>query len=239
MLHACLDWARSLARRAARRLTASRFDYVRLYAAADLARDHWSIVGPASREEFEELGRGKLRALIEHGLTPSSRVLDLGCGTGQLTGPLAEFLSARGVYCGTDVAPEAVAFCKERFRRPNFRFLVNEMTRLPITGESFDAVFLGSVFTHLYPVEAAALLKEVARLLAEDGFVLADAFVTGAPAGHAGHRGMVRLSEAELWRAFAEAGLSAREALTFPARRCRPVLYRLVRAAETSKRMQE
>jgi SAM-dependent methyltransferase len=230
MLHACLDWARSLARRAARRLTAYRFDYVRLYAGADLARDHWSIVGPASREEFEQLGRAKLRALIEHGLTPSSRVLDVGCGTGQLTGPLAESLGPQGAYCGTDVAAEAVAFCKERFRRPNFRFLVNEMTRLPIVGESFDAVFLGSVFTHLYPAEVAALLKEVSRLLADDGFILADAFVTGAPSGHAGHRGMVRLSEATLRRAFADAGLSAREALTFPARRCRRVLYRLEHA---------
>jgi SAM-dependent methyltransferase len=231
MLHACLDWARSLARRAARRLTASRFDYVRLYAAADLERDHWTVVGPSSREEFTQLGRGKLNALIEHGLTPSSRVLDVGCGTGQLTEPLAEYLGPEGAYCGTDVAAEAVAFCKERFRRANFRFLVNEMTRLPIDGETFDAVFLGSVFTHLYPAEVAALLKEVSRLLAADGFVLADAFVTRARSGHTGHRGMVRLSEAGLWRTFADARLSAREALTFPAKRCRRVLYRLERAA--------
>jgi len=153
MLRTSFDWARSLARRVARRLTSPRFDYVRLYAAADLSRDHWSIVGPASREEHEAMGRGKLGGLVEQGLTPSSRVLDVGCGTGQLTGPLADHLDAQGVYFGTDVAPEAIAFCRERFTRPNFHFVVNEMTRLPIEGVSFDVVFLGSVFTHLYPAE--------------------------------------------------------------------------------------
>jgi len=67
----------------------------------------------------------------------------------------------------------------------------------------------------------------VARLLDRGGFVLADAFVTDAPKGHRGYRGMVRISEAHLGRLFAEAGLSARELFTTPARRCRRVMYRL------------
>src|SRR5262249_40351917 len=162
----------------------------------------------------------KLHDLIEQGLTPTSHVLDVGCGTGQLTAPLADYLAAEGVYCGTDVAPEAVAFCKERFRLPNFTFLVNEMTHLPLEGP-FDVAFLGGVLRHRYPAEVGALLKEVARLLSQDGFVMADAFVSDAAAGHAGHRGLVRISEAVLRRLFAQAGLSARELFTTPAPRCR------------------
>lgn len=225
MLRTCTLWARGLIRR----LSSRRFDYVRLYARTDLERDHWTVVGPASREEFEALGRAKLRDLIEQGLTPSSRVLDVGCGTGQLTAPLADYLAEGGSYCGTDVAAEAVAFCRQRFDRPNFRFLVNEMTRLPIEG-LFDVVFVGSVFTHLYPDEVEALLGEIARLLDADGFVMADAFVSEAAAGHAGRRGMVRISEAQLRRLIAQAGLSARELFSTPARRCRRVMYRLWRA---------
>ena len=226
MLLTCLRWARRLTRR----LTAARFDYARLYSRADLSRDHWSIVGPSSREEYEALGRAKLHDLIEQGLTPTSRILDVGCGTGQLTAPMTHYLDEAGVYCGTDVAPEAVAFCRERFGRHNFTFLVNEITRLPMDAR-FDVVFLGSVLTHLYPEEVGALLKEVARLLDAGGFVMADAFVTEAPAGHVGHRGMVRISEAVLRRAFAQAGLSARQLFATPERRCRRVMYRLWHAA--------
>ena len=85
------------------------FDYQAAYRRADLGRDYWSIVGPASRDEFEALGRGKRQILIDLGLTPSSRVLDVGCGTGQLTEALLDFLSPDGRYCGTDIASEAVS----------------------------------------------------------------------------------------------------------------------------------
>src|SRR5207237_10288262 len=105
---------------------------------AALVRVYGSIVGPASRDEFEALGRGKRQILIDLGLTPSSRVLDVGCGTGQLTEALLDFLSPDGRYFGTDIAPEAVSFCRQRFQRPNFVFLQSEMTRLPIEGDAFD-----------------------------------------------------------------------------------------------------
>jgi SAM-dependent methyltransferase len=225
----CLDWTRRLFRRVVCRVDPARFDYVRLYASADLDRDHWSIVGPGSRAEFEELGRGKLRALIEQGMTPTSRVLDIGCGTGQLTGPMADYLAPQGFYLGTDIAPQAIDYCKKRFVRPNFRFLVNDMTRLPIDGR-FDVIFLGSVLTHLYPGEVGPLLGEVARLLEERGFALADAFVTDEPAGHCGHRGMVRMSEPVLHRQFGESKLSPRVLFTTPQRRRRRVMYRLCHA---------
>ena len=108
------------------------------------------------------------------------------------------------------------------------------MTRLPIDGPPFDVVFLGSVFTHLYPEEVGSLLKEVSRLLDERGFVLADAFVTGDQAGYRGYRGMVRISEFVLHRLFHDAGLAATELFTTPARRCRRVMYRLHRIGGAS-----
>lgn len=221
MLRACLDWARDRLR--------GRFDYRRLYAAADLGRDHWSIVGPASRAEYEALGRAKLRDLIEQGLTPRSRVLDVGCGTGQLAGPLLDYLDEDGTYCGTDVAPEAVAYCLKRHARSNASFVVNRATMLPLAGP-YDVAFLGSVLTHSYPDEVGALLKEVARVLHGRGFALADAFVSDAPSGHAGGRGMVRIAAETLSGLIAEAGLGAAELFATPQRRCRRVMYRLTKA---------
>src|SRR5438270_442465 len=81
-----------------------------------------------TREEYERLGEVKLQLLRKLGLGPDARVLDVGCGTGLLTAALERFLSARGLYYGTDLAPEAVRFCRERFRRPNFVFVPGVMT---------------------------------------------------------------------------------------------------------------
>lgn len=187
------------------------FDYRRAYRRANLDLDHWSIVGPASREEFERLGRIKLEMLIEQGLTPHSHVLDVGCGTGQLTAPLEEFLSPHGLYHGTDLAEEAVAFCRQKFFRPNFSFSQNSMTRVPLRGLTFDCIYLGSVFTHMYPDEIAALLTDLRRLLAEDGQILADLFLSARVNRWAGHRGMVRINEDHIRRLVAGACLTIGE----------------------------
>jgi ubiquinone/menaquinone biosynthesis C-methylase UbiE len=186
------------------------FDYRAAYRRADLQRDYWSIVGPASRAEFEALGRGKRQVLIDLGLMPSSRVLDVGCGTGQLTEALLDYLGPGGRYCGTDIAPEAITFCRRRFDRRNFVFLLSEMTRLPIAEESFDFVYFGSVFTHLYPREVRDLLFDVKRLLATDGQVIGDVFVGAAPEGFAGNRGMVVFDRTCLVETFRETGLDFR-----------------------------
>lgn len=183
------------------------FDYRTAYRKFDLTRDHWTIVGPKTREAHEEFGQGKRQFLVAQGLTPRSRLLDVGCGTGQLTEHLLDYLSSEGVYYGTDIAPEAVAFCREKFNRPNFFFLQNEMTWVPLTGLVFDFIYLGSVFTHLYPEEIRALLLDLKRLLAPGGVLIADVFLATAQRFVRG-RGMVILDEARVAELFEATGLS-------------------------------
>lgn len=185
------------------------FDYRRAYRQADLSRDYWSIVGPGSREEFEKLGRTKFELLLAEGLTPRSRVLDVGCGTGQLTGVLIDFLSSEGLYHGTDIAPEAIAYCREHFSRPNFHFHVNAMTQLGLEGLLFDMGYLGSVLTHLYPDEIEILLRDARRSMIPKGKIIADGFVTRCGPAFSGHRGMVRIHENNLVERFSAAGLQS------------------------------
>jgi SAM-dependent methyltransferase len=183
------------------------FDYRTAYRRTDLDRDYWTIVGPASKEEFESLGHGKLQALIELGMGPNARVLDVGCGTGQLTEALVGYLSPEGLYFGTDLAREAVTFCQKRYRRPNFVFLQNEMTRIPLEGVRFDFIYLGSVFTHMYPAEIQAMLTDLKPLLDDNGLILADVFVSSRPGQFTGNRGMVTLNKARLLERFTATGL--------------------------------
>ncbi|HWG46049.1 MAG TPA: methyltransferase domain-containing protein [Gemmataceae bacterium] len=186
----------SRAARGLRRRTGWRtdLDYRRWYSTWDLQRDYWTIVGPTTKEEYDRLSAVKRQLLVDLGLTPEAKILDVGCGTGQLTAALHDFLSDRGHYCGTDISPEAVAFCRSRFRRPNFSFLTSDMTALPLHNISFDFIVFFSVFTHTYPQETALLLCEAHRLLAEGGVIFADLFADPLVDRHAGDRTAVMVN---------------------------------------------
>jgi SAM-dependent methyltransferase len=185
------------------------FNYDDFYARVDLDSDYWTVVGPSTREEFEALGRGKQELLVAQGLKPSSRVLDVGCGTGQLTWPMAEYLGPDGLYYGTDIAQQAVDFCRRRFPQGNFHFLRNGMTTIPLTGVQFDFIYLGSVFTHMYPEEIQAMLIDFTRLLAPGGAVIADAFVSQIPTTHSGSRNLVEINEEHLYAILRTTGYKA------------------------------
>jgi SAM-dependent methyltransferase len=172
-------------------------DYQAVWDSADLTKDHCSIVGPASEQQFNELGTKKLQFLLDLGLTRESAVLDVGCGTGCLTQAMADFLNDGGRYCGTDVAKQAVDFCAGRFRRQNFSFLQNTMITIPIQDGKYDFIVFYSVFTHTFPSETAALLKDARHLLKESGSILADVFFSSRGASGRNDRALVSIAKSE------------------------------------------
>ena len=192
------------------------FNYHDIYEQADLTRDFWSASGPPSAAEFERLVPIKLKLLTDLGLTPDSKLLDVGCGTGLLATAAETFLNDRGAYYGTDLAKEAVEFCRTRYRRPNFHFVRNEMTTIPIQGVLFDAVAYFSVFTHTFPDETALLLAETKRLLAPGGFVFADLFTSPLVQRHAGNRYAVEVNRDLTLRLIELAGLKAELVMATP-----------------------
>lgn len=204
------------------------FDYEVFYRTVDLEKDWWTPVGPATRAEYETLGRGKCAQLVALGLNASSRVLDIGCGTGQLTEALVSILSPDGLYYGTELAEPAVKFCQARFPQSNLHFVKNEQTAIPIHGVEFDFIYLGSVFTHMFPADIAIMLGEIRRLMADTGCVVADAFVSPAIADYIGNRSMVQLNEGNLLAAFRRHGFNVRELSSMNwNEQCRRVIYHL------------
>jgi SAM-dependent methyltransferase len=196
--------------------SADEIDYYKAYASADLTRDFWTVVGPPSKGEFDRLGQAKLNILKDLGAKPNSRILDVGCGTGQLAVPLEGFLTADGFYLGTDVGPEAIAYCHQHYKRPNFRFAVNEMTRLPVEGAKFDFIVYFSVFTHTYPDETALLLADSARVLAPGGVILADLFTSPMVERYSGNRGAVEVNREHTLRLVELTGMKAEVYQTSP-----------------------
>jgi SAM-dependent methyltransferase len=120
------------------------------------------------------------------GVGPTSAVLDVGCGPGRITRPFMAYLVPPGRYVGLDVRETLVRELQATVgsARSNFEFIVadvqNEMYnpggkhgasayRFPFDGETFDLVFLYSVFTHMLPAEVENYLSEIARVLKRGG----------------------------------------------------------------------
>jgi ubiquinone/menaquinone biosynthesis C-methylase UbiE len=106
-------------------------------------------------------------------LAPRSgeKILDLGCGSGQLTRKIAD-LGASVV--GADSAPGMLAQACEQF--PELNFVLADATRMefraPLVEGSFDAVFSNAALHWMRPEKAAA--ANIARLLKPEGRLVAE-----------------------------------------------------------------
>lgn len=156
----------------------------------------------ATKDEasFRDAGCQIAQRLIDQaGLTPSSKVLDLGCSIGRVALPLTQFLSD-GLYDGLDVARDGILWCQENItaRYPNFRFqhadVYNnrynaagatraENYRLPFEDNQLDIVFASALFTHMRPEEVQNYLKEIARILSPNGKLWASWFMVDRGVG--------------------------------------------------------
>jgi SAM-dependent methyltransferase len=103
--------------------------------------------------------------LVESGIDGQSRVLEVGCGTGNY---IVAVESAVGCSCwGIDPSPEMLA---EASARPgSVTFKVGRAERLPFPAGFFDLVFSVDVIHHLD--DTAAYFGEVRRVLKPGGHV--------------------------------------------------------------------
>lgn len=170
-------------------------DYVAWYRQQNLSKNHWEIVGPTTMEEFAKLQQAQFQILLDQGLTPASRILDVGCGTGKLAEILLPYLNEQGCYYGSDIGKEGIEFCQQRYSRPNFHFRHSEADSIPIADQQFDMIVFFSVFTHTHADETASLLRAALRLLAPGGHILCDIFTSSLTKNTVGQRGAIEWNE--------------------------------------------
>lgn len=104
---------------------------------------------------------------------PGRRVLDLACGTGRLSVPVA---ATGAILTGLDLSETMLA--RARARLPEARFLVADMRDFEL-GEQFDAVLIAAnSLLHLTTqADFAGFFASVARHLVPDGRLCFDIFV--------------------------------------------------------------
>lgn len=142
---------------------------------ANLRGEHfesaWASVPEGASPPGLELRRAfllrQLRALREQAAQAAPlRVLDVGCGEGQLTAAIA---SARCRAVGIDVAEEPLR--RARARHPELELLrLADGEAWPFSDASFDVVWAGETVEHV--ADTAGWLSELRRVLRSGGSLL-------------------------------------------------------------------
>jgi hypothetical protein len=133
------------------------------------------------RETFEAGGRAQLVLLLNHGLTPEAKVLDIGCGCLRVAYWLIRFLDS-DCYCGIEPAFQRVEWGKQYLfasselerKRPRFDF--NAGFDSSIFTTKFDFFLAGSIWTHASKRHIETTLDSFQRDTVPTGVFLASYF---------------------------------------------------------------
>lgn len=150
-------------------------------------------------EDFQISGNNYLQYFIEQlgdlQLKPNDSVLEVGCACGRVARALTKYLADAGNYEGLDIDADAINWCSKNIHKkfPNFNFQVADIYnaeynpkgkykayeyKFPYKNESFDFVFLISVFTHMFPQDVENYFSEIRRVLKKNGRCLISYYIS-------------------------------------------------------------
>jgi demethylmenaquinone methyltransferase/2-methoxy-6-polyprenyl-1,4-benzoquinol methylase len=118
-------------------------------------------------EDLPSLAAKLRRGVDELGVGPDESVIDVGCGTGNLTQALLAGLSPAGRVVAVDISPRMVEAAARKVRDPRVDWRVADVRRLPLPGASCDRAVCLSVWPHIDDRGAAA--EELGRVLKPGG----------------------------------------------------------------------
>lgn len=125
-------------------------------------------------------------------LKPEMKVLELACGSGQLSFRLAECVKSwEATDFSENMIQEAKKIQKKKTQMESLSFSVQDATKLPYEAESFDAVMIANAL-HIMPYPEKAL-AEIKRVLKKEGVLFAPTFVHGEGVGFTLRTGLIQL----------------------------------------------
>jgi SAM-dependent methyltransferase len=128
------------------------------------------------------------------GLKPCHQVLDVGCGVGVTASRLTSYLDADGSYLGFDIVEPGIFWCQTHItpKYSNFKFVHADVFHpqynpkgtldvatwsFPCAHDSFDFVWLKSVFTHMTSEGIQHYLEEIQGVLKPGAVCLTTLFL--------------------------------------------------------------
>ena len=171
-------------------------DYLDAYAKHTdmrVERDPHSAVGPS----WEKIGKLQFDYLIELGMKPHHRMLDVGCGTLRGGRHAIEYLDS-GNYTGMDLSPKAIDYAHQLVQEEGLsekqpRLLVSANKDLEFRefdGETFDFLLAQSVFTHLMPEHIEECFRHIVRIM-DAGSIFSFTYNRASAHGQTGNKSFV------------------------------------------------
>jgi ubiquinone/menaquinone biosynthesis C-methylase UbiE len=110
------------------------------------------------------------RLLEQAAIRPGYRVLEIGCGTGNLA-ILAKRLNPSADVLGIDPDPKALSLARQKAHRAGFSMEFHQgfAEQLPFPDASFDRVLSAFMLHHIQPVSKLPALRETCRVLKPGG----------------------------------------------------------------------
>ena len=153
------------------------------------------------------------RLLAAAEIRPGAWVLEPGCGTGRLTGILADAVGPAGQVLACDISQKMVEACRDRVGgRGNIRVAQAAVEEYAIAPETVDVIVCHQVFPHFDDKPAA--LAALVRVLKPRGRLLVVHFLDAAAVNDRHRRaaeairGDLLPAEADMRRLFDDAGLA-------------------------------
>src|SRR5215471_17428412 len=116
----------------------------------------------------ESIKNVRSHAARQMNLAAGHKVLDLGCGIGGATFPIADVIGPNGLAAGVDISSAMVEAARKRAGdRPGVEFRIGEATAIPFPDKFFDSARCERVF--LYLPDRLAALKEMSRVVKPGG----------------------------------------------------------------------
>ena len=144
-----------------------------IYRESRTVQARWDTHNPGNRATLQERHRTIRGLLRAHGFWPlnSRRVLEVGCGSGDVLAGLLELGAQPQKLVGIDLLPDRIADARRRY--PNLRFQCANAEQLDFPDNHFDLILLFTVFSSILDqAMAARVAQEVCRVLKRDGAVL-------------------------------------------------------------------
>lgn len=128
----------------------------------DQMAEVWDVQADASR-----LSRRLTSELPSFQIRAGERILDVGCGTGNLTSELVKSVGTTGRVIALDLSLKMIERAREKHPDAPIAWVECDATVAPLRSGTFDRVFCYSSWPH-FP-DSAALARELWRILRDGG----------------------------------------------------------------------
>ncbi|SVC54668.1 uncharacterized protein METZ01_LOCUS307522, partial [marine metagenome] len=103
-------------------------------------------------------------------LTTNSKILEIGCGTGEISNYIAKNTKAN--VTGIDVCDPFINIAKEEFKHQNLNFLKKDFLEFNVMADSkYDYIIGNGILHHLY-FNLEYSLESIYKMLKENGKII-------------------------------------------------------------------